>query len=155
MAGRTPGIYAIYATGRTPSPTLLGFQLYAISGRAHFRHRPMQLRAIHRGWAHSQAFGGNVSAFNANATSQVSTRFAQLVWPHGYCWYPPARFNKCCTYCKARVGREEKGGLGCIRYEPRVEREGNGWESKSLKGKPPVGVQAKNAKGIESMRRRG
>ena len=65
------------------------FQLYAISGRAHFRHRPMQLRAIHRGWAHSQAFGGNVSAFNANATSQASTRFAQLVWPHGYCWYPP------------------------------------------------------------------
>ena len=91
--GRTPGIYAIYATGRTPSPTLLGFKLYAISGRAHFRHRPMQLRAIHRGWAHSQAFGGNVSAFNANATSQASTRFAQLVWPHGYCWYPPARFN--------------------------------------------------------------
>ena len=87
--GRTPGIYASYATGRTPSPTLLGFQLYAISGRAHFRHRPMQLRAIHRGWAHSQAFGGNVSAFNANATSQASTRFAQLVWPHGYCWYPP------------------------------------------------------------------
>ena len=57
-----------------------------------------------------QAFGGNVSAFNANATSQASTRFAQLVWPHGYCWYPPARFNKCCTYCRARVGREEKEG---------------------------------------------
>ena len=108
--GRTPGVYASYATGRTPSPTLLGFQLYAISGRAHFRHRPMQLRAIHRGWVHSQAFGGNVSAFNANATSQASTRFAQLVWPRGYCWYPPARFNKCCTYCKARVGREEKEG---------------------------------------------
>ena len=41
------------------------FQLYAISGRAHFRHRPMQLRTVHRGRAHSQAFGGNVSAFNA------------------------------------------------------------------------------------------
>ena len=87
--GRTPSINASYATGHTPSPTLLGFQLYAISGRAHFRHRPMQLRAIHQGRAHSQAFGGNVSAFNANATSQASTRFAQLVWPHGYCWYPP------------------------------------------------------------------
>ena len=49
----------------------------------------MQLRVIHRGWVHSQAFGGNVSAFNANATSQASTRFAQLVWPDGYCWYPP------------------------------------------------------------------
>ena len=87
--GSCPGIYASYVTGRRPSPTLLGFQLYAISGRAHFRHRPMQLRAIHRGWAHSQAFGGNVSAFNANTTSQAFTRFAQLVWPHGYCWYPP------------------------------------------------------------------
>ena len=40
LTGRTPGIYASYATGRTPSPTLLGFQLYAISGWAHFRHRP-------------------------------------------------------------------------------------------------------------------
>ena len=108
--GSCPGIYASYVTGRRPSPTLLGFQLYAISGRAHFRHRPMQLRAIHRRWAHSQAFGGNVSASNANATSQASTRFAQLVWPHGYCWYPPARFNKCRTYCKARAGKEEKEG---------------------------------------------
>ena len=51
------------------------FQLYAISGRAHFRHRPMQLRAVHRGWAHSHPFGGNVSTFNTNATSQASTRF--------------------------------------------------------------------------------
>ena len=65
------------------------FWLYAINGRAHFSHRPMQLRAVHQGWAHSQAFGGNVSAFNANTTSQASMRFAQLVWPHGYCWYPP------------------------------------------------------------------
>ena len=30
-----------------------------------------------------------------------------------------------------------------------------GLPPKSLKGKPPVGVRAKNAKGIESMRRRG
>ena len=30
-----------------------------------------------------------------------------------------------------------------------------GGESKSLKGKLPVGMQAKNEKGIESMRRRG
>ena len=72
------------------------FQLYAISGRAHFRHWPMQLRAFHWGWAHSQSFGGNANAFNANATSQASTRFAQLVWPHGYCWYPPKiRKNIC------------------------------------------------------------
>ena len=56
---------------------------------------------------------------------------------------------------KQEWAERKKGGLGCIRYEPRVEREGNGWESKSLKGKPPVGVQGKNAKGIESMRRRG
>ena len=94
--GSCPGIYASYVTGRRPSPTLLGFQLYAISGRAHFRHRPMQLRAIHRGWAHSQAFGGNVSAFNANTTSQAFTRFAQLIWPHGYCWYPPKIKNNVC-----------------------------------------------------------
>ena len=94
--GNCPGIYASYVTGRRPSPTLLGFQLYAISGRAHFRHRPMQLRAIHRGWAHSQAFGGNVSAFNANTTSEAFTRFAQLVWPHGYCWYPPKIKNNVC-----------------------------------------------------------
>ena len=132
LIGRTPNRYGrahTQAAGRIPRPHrelsrylcqlrdwaqaqsyAAVFQLYAISGRAHFRHRPMQLRAIHRGWAHSQAFGGNVSAFNANATSQASTRFAQLVWPHGYCWYPPARFNKCCTYCKARAGREEKEG---------------------------------------------
>ena len=70
------------------------FQLYAISGRAHFHHRPKQLHAVHRGWAHSQAFGGNVSAFNANTTSQASTRFAQLVLPHGYCWYPPKIWKK-------------------------------------------------------------
>ena len=56
---------------------------------AHFRHRPMRLRTVHRGWAHSHPFGGNVSTFNANATSQACTRFAQLVWPHLYCWYPP------------------------------------------------------------------
>ena len=56
---------------------------------------------------------------------------------------------------QSRSGQRGKGGLECIRYEPRVEREGNGWESKSLKGKPPVGMRAKNAKGIESMRRRG
>ena len=56
---------------------------------------------------------------------------------------------------QSKSGQRGKGGLECIRYEPRVEREGNGWESKSLKGKPPVGVQAKNEKGIESMRRRG
>ena len=56
---------------------------------------------------------------------------------------------------QSKGGQRGKGGLGCTRYEPRVEREGNGWKSKSLKGKPPVGVQAKNAKGIESMHRRG
>ena len=48
---------------------------------------------------------------------------------------------------QSKSGQRGKGGLGCIRYEPRVEREGNGWESKSLKGKPPVGVQAKECKG--------
>ena len=65
------------------------FQLYAISGWAHSRHRPMQLQAVHWGLAHSQAFGGNVSAFNANTTLQASTWFARLVLPHGYCCYPP------------------------------------------------------------------
>ena len=38
----------------------------------------------------------NVSAFNANTTSQAFTRFAQLVWPHGYCWYPPKIKNNVC-----------------------------------------------------------
>ena len=57
---------------------------------------------------------------------------------------------------QSKSGQRGKVGLECIRYEPRVEREGNVWESKSLKGKPPVGVQAtKNARAIESMRRRG
>ena len=93
-----------------PSPTLLGFQLYAVSGRAHFCHRPMQLRAIHRGWAHSQPFGGNVSAFNANATSQASMRFAQLVCPHGYCWYPPARFNPL-KVCHTKLDRMRSMGI--------------------------------------------
>ena len=54
------------------------FQLYAISGRAHFRHWPMQLRVIPRGWAHSQAFGGNVSAFHANPTSQLFMQFLMV-----------------------------------------------------------------------------
>ena len=96
MAGRTPRLHRAHFRylcklrdwAHSQSYAAV-FQLYAIRGRAHFRHRPMQLHAIHRGWAHSQAFGGNVRAFNANATSQASTRFAQLVWPHGYCWYPP------------------------------------------------------------------
>ena len=71
-------MYASYATGRRPSPTLLGCQLYAISGRAHFRHWPMQLRVIPRGWAHSQALSGNVSAFHANPTSQSFMQFLMV-----------------------------------------------------------------------------
>ena len=33
---------------------------------------------------------------------------------------------------QSKSGQRGKGGLGCIRYEPRVEREGNGWEGKKL-----------------------
>ena len=142
LIGRTPNCYgrahSQAAPGALPvsmQATWLGtlpvhaavFQLYAISGRVHFRPRPLQLRAIHRGWAHSQAFGGNVSTFNANATSQVSTRFAQLVWPHGYCWYPP-KIKKIhlswsiaslkVAYCAAYAVRE-----GVIRRREEEERE--------------------------------
>ena len=130
------------------------FQLYAISGRAHFRHRPMQLRAIHRGWAHSQAFGGNVSAFNANATSQASTRFAQLVWPHGYCWYPPKIRKKtfvmdhrqplkyvsllCYFRCSRECYKEAKGGRDRERERESTVRDHQTFMLRLRPSSPPV-----------------
>ena len=69
------------------------FQLYAISGRAHFRHWPMQLRVIPRGWAHSQALGGNVSAFHANPTSQSFMQFLMVGLTPWLVSSP--RFNQC------------------------------------------------------------
>ena len=87
-----PGALPVAMAGRTPRPHRAHsrylcklrdwahsqsyaavFQLYAKSCWAHSRRRLMQLPAVHRGWAHFQAFGGNVNAFNASTTSQGST----------------------------------------------------------------------------------
>ena len=95
LSGHTPGIYASYVTGRIPNPTLLSSScMPEVVGRTpatrlcnykpytEAGHTPRPSVAT---WALSMT------------TSQASTRFARLDWPHVYCCYRPSRFNAVCV----------------------------------------------------------
>ena len=111
LIGRTPNRYGrahTQAAGRIPRPHReLSRYLCKLRDWAQAQSYAAGLPAVCHKWSgalpsqayattrHSPRLGAlpglrwQRERLHANATSQASTRFAQQVWPHGYCWYPP------------------------------------------------------------------
>ena len=117
--------------GRTPG---------CISGRVRSHHKLMQLRAIFRGWALSQAFDGNACASALECQHHCAIIYSICtagLTPPLECILPFALFSAVQNGGAGIV--KSDGGAGIVKREERdrlnrmfsFRREGNGWENKT------------------------